>query len=88
MTSELIMSEITTTALANALIEKNKCGINSDLAKLAADRLLELQSSLDDALNAGWMTKVHIICSDHGIAPGEISDRIDQLNEKLRLKVS
>lgn len=48
----------------------------SDYAALEA-RLAEV------AANAPWLTQAHILCSDHGIPPGNISDRLSLLRIRL-----
>ena len=33
--------------------------------------------------NADWLTTAHLLCTDHGIAQGHISVRLEALREKL-----
>lgn len=38
----------------------------------------------DSDQNAPWLTEAHMLCTDHGIAPGNITDRIKTLRDRLQ----
>lgn len=48
-----------------------------DVANDREARLAEVDA------NAPWLTQAHILCSDHGIPPGNISDRLSLLRIRL-----
>jgi len=49
---------------------------------VAALAALQPQPSDQDP-NAPWLSSAHILCTEHGIPQGEITERIDALRDKL-----
>jgi hypothetical protein len=57
--------------------------IAAHLDHAEAERCHLIEIAAEAAANAPWMTEAHALCSDHGIAHGNLADRIRALRAKL-----
>jgi len=44
----------------------------------------DAKAAFEYGVNAPWLSLAHTICSEQGISPGHIMDRLEQLRDKLQ----
>jgi len=58
-------------------------------AKQALDQSVDANKMVQDAdQNAPWLTEAHLLCSDHGIPQGNLTERIRALRDKWEQQAS